>query len=151
MNDAVITKSALSRMLSLKIKVSGQELFARFRGDGFIVASALGSTAYGLSAGGPILHPALKNLSLTPVCPQTLAHRSVILSGEETVSLEVLEGGGSAYLTDDGQEGVEIAPGTRVEVSRAQKPLKFLVPTEMAPGYADYFPVLREKLGFGGI
>ena len=150
LNDVVTTKSALSRMVWIKISVNGQALLQRFRGDGLIVASASGSTAYSLSAGGPILDPSLKNLIVTPVCPQTLAHRSVVLGEDARVEVEVLENTTSCHLTEDGQSGRDLAEGDRVEVTRAAQPVRFVVPKGLAALHEQYFLTLRSKLGYGG-
>lgn len=149
LNDIVVTRSTLSRLVWLRIFVDGKELISKLRGDGLIVASPSGSTAYSMSAGGPVMHPGLKNLMLTFVCPQSLAHRSVVLGSESTVRIEVLENDVPSFLTDDGQAGREMAAGQAVEVKRSGKPVKFLVPTRLAPQYGSFFRLLRDKLGFG--
>lgn len=150
LNDMVVSRSTLSRLVWLKITVDGLELLSRLRGDGVIVSSSVGSTGYSLSAGGPIAHPGLKNILLTPVCPQTLAQRSVVLGENSHVIVEVLDNDTPSYLTDDGQQGRELLSGQKVDIQRTEKPVRFLVPHLMAPRYGGYFQILRDKLGFGG-
>lgn len=150
LNDLVVSRSTLSRLVWLRIYVDGHELLSRLRGDGVIVSSSVGSTGYSLSAGGPIAHPGLKNIIITPVCPQTLAQRSVVLGENSRVRVEVLDNDTPSHLTDDGQQGREVMSGETVEIRRADKPIRFLIPHLMAPRYGDYFQILRDKLGFGG-
>jgi NAD+ kinase len=138
-----------SRLVWLRIFVDGGELFSRLRGDGFIVSSALGSTAYSLSAGGPVVDPLLKNILVTPICPQTLAHRSVLLGENAVVRVEVLDNDTPSYLTGDGQAGSEFGAGQSLEVRRAERPVLFCVPYKLAPAYREPFQALRGKLGFG--
>ncbi|MBS1985479.1 MAG: NAD(+)/NADH kinase [Bdellovibrionales bacterium] len=150
LNDLVVSRSTLSRLVWLRVSVDDRELFARLRGDGFIVSSASGSTAYALSAGGPVMHPSMKNLLLTPICSQSLAHRSVVLGEDSRVTIEVLDNDTPSNVTSDGQAGQEIASGSWVHVARAPKPVKFLIPEGLAPMNESFFHLLRVKLGFGG-
>ncbi len=145
LNDVVITKGALSRMIDLVASANGQ-LIARFKADGLIVASPTGSTAYNLSAGGPIVHPGVDALVLTPIAPHTLTNRPVVLPA--SVDLEIVVSGEPArspreetYVTFDGQVGDMLGPGDGVAIHRAPYALRLL-----KPATHTYFQVLRQKL-----
>ena len=144
LNDVVITKGALSRMIDLAAYADGQ-LIAHFKADGLIVASPTGSTAYNLSAGGPIVHPAVDAVVLTPIAPHTLSNRPVVLPA--SAALEIRRDGDArgereeTYVTFDGQIGDILGPGDRVAIHRARHALRLLKPTSGA-----YFQVLRKKL-----
>ena len=145
LNDVVITKGALSRMIDLVASADGQ-LIARFKADGLIVASPTGSTAYNLSAGGPIVHPGVDALVLTPIAPHTLTNRPVVLPA--AAAIEIVLAGELArspreetYVTFDGQTGDAIGPGDTVSIHRAPYELRLLKPSSHG-----YFQVLRQKL-----
>jgi NAD+ kinase len=127
LNDLVISKSALARMLKLRIAVSGT-FIATYAADGIIVASPTGSTAYNLAAGGPLVHPAVQVILLTPICPHTLNVRSLIIGDRETIDVEVEEDPREApLLTVDGQVGFELRPGDRVQFHRAEFSARLVV------------------------
>jgi NAD+ kinase len=142
LNDVVITRGALSRIIELAVTVAGS-FVARFHADGLIVASPTGSTAYNLSAGGPILHPAVDALVLTPIAPHTLSNRPVVIPASSPVLVTPMahDPDQEIVLTLDGQTGLALAPGDSVEVARHPRPLLLVkVPTQ------TYFDVLRRKL-----
>ncbi|MEZ4814123.1 MAG: NAD(+)/NADH kinase [Bdellovibrionota bacterium] len=147
MNDLVISKGSLSRMVSLKVSVNGSVLFAKLRGDGLIVATPVGSTAYSLAAGGPIVVPGLDGLLLTPILPHEIAQRPVILTSDSEIEIKVLEGPPS-YLTEDGQRTTELRAGQTLCIRRAEDAVHWLAPD--MEGVRDYFEILRSKLGLGG-
>jgi NAD+ kinase len=119
LNDLVISKSALARMLKLRIAVANT-FIATYAADGIIVATPTGSTAYNLAAGGPLVHPAVQVILLTPICPHTLNVRSLITGDRETIQVGVEEDHRDApLLTVDGQVGFELRPGDEVRFSRA--------------------------------
>jgi NAD+ kinase len=149
LNDFVITKGALSRMIDMRILIEGEPMFEPLRGDGLILSSPTGSTAYALSAGGPILHASLKNILLTPVCPHELTARSIVLSGETRVAVEIVGDKGRSYLTIDGQCGEELAPGTVLEVGLSRAPIRVLEPELAEWPSRRYHEQLRTKLGLG--
>ena len=151
LNDIVISRGAVSRMVPLKVSVDGQVLYRRVRGDGMIVATATGSTAYSLSAGGPVLYPTLKSILLTPVCPQDVASRPIVIGGWSRVDIEVLESKSKVHLTIDGQQGLELVAGDQLTLVRAQSPISCLVPKTPSRDSVShfYFERLRSKLGFG--
>jgi NAD+ kinase len=143
LNDAVITRSELSRVLDIEACIDGVSV-TTYHGDGLIVATPTGSTAYSLSAGGPILHPALDAIVLTPICPHTLSQRPIVLPPTVRVEARVVLREGRAQLTVDGQEGWTLEHGDRVTVRRSEHPAKFVV----SP-FRSRFEVLRSKLRWG--
>lgn len=145
LNDVVFTKGALSRMIELSVSVSGG-FVTKVRADGLIVATATGSTAYNLAAGGPIVHPEVDALILTPIAPHTLTNRPVVISG--TASVEVrphIEGRvDDIYVTYDGQSGYPLQKGDIIRVRKSDRVLRLV----KAPA-RSYFELLREKLKWG--
>ncbi len=142
LNDVVFTKGALSRMIQLSVSVSGG-FVTRVKADGLIVASATGSTAYNLSAGGPIVHPAVDALILTPIAPHTLTHRPIVIPGDSIVEVapQIDE---ETFVTFDGQSGFPLKPGDVVSVRKSERSLRLV----KAPA-RSYFELLREKLKWG--
>jgi NAD+ kinase len=143
LNDAVINKGALARIAELTTFID-DEYLTTYRADGLIVATPTGSTAYTLSAGGPIVYPTLRHLILLPICPHTLSNRPLILPETVTVAITLDEKGQDLYLTLDGQVGQALQPGDRVEVKSADYHLKLV----KSP-HRSHFEVLRTKLGWG--
>ncbi|HEV7498515.1 MAG TPA: NAD(+)/NADH kinase [Vicinamibacteria bacterium] len=143
LNDVVVTKSALSRIIELDVAVDGLFVSA-FRADGLIVSSPTGSTAYNLAAGGPILHPSLEAVVLTPICPHMLTNRPLVVSDLSTIEVRLRgEPGGEAHITLDGQRGFPLRGGDVVRVTRSARTIRLV----KAP--RDYFEVLRTKLKWG--
>jgi len=146
LNDAVLNREALARISTFQIDLDGRTV-AQFRADGVIVSTPTGSTAYNLSAGGPILHPQLPAIVVTPICPHTLAQRPLVVPGSTAIRVRVLESqrrDGGVYLTLDGQEGFPILPGLSVEVRSSASPVTLLRSPEI-----DHFDQLAEKLSWG--
>ena len=145
LNDVVFTKTALSRAIELSVSVSGG-FVTRVKADGLIIASATGSTAYNLAAGGPIVHPMVDALVLTPIAPHTLTNRPVVIPGNALV--EVLAHASSepddVFVTYDGQSGYPLHDGDTVQVRKSEQVLRLI----KAPA-RSYFEVLREKLNWG--
>jgi NAD+ kinase len=143
-NDVVITKGELARMIEFETYLDG-EFVNSMRADGIIVASPTGSTAYALSAGGPLLDPSLPAIALVPVCPHTLSHRPLVVSSDSVVEV-VLSGAPSqqAAASFDGQSSFHLADGDRVYVRRADNPVELIHPSRMR-----HYDVLREKLHWG--
>ena len=141
LNDVVISRGALSRILHLKTYIN--EVFVdSFPGDGVIVSSPTGSTAYSLSAGGPIVDPDMDSIILTPICPHTLYSRSFITSGNRTVKVVVDENySHEAMVTVDGQEGYTIIGGDIIEVKKSQYDVKMVMVNS-----PDFFNILRRKI-----
>ncbi len=145
LNDAVITKSALARIIELTLRVDGH-LVARFRADGLIISTPTGSTAYNLSAGGPILSPLLGVAVLTPICPHALSLRPIVVpdSGAIEVTLETPRE--EVYLTLDGQEGTSLSQGDTVSITRGKAAVKLIKVSERT-----FYDNLRGKLRWGGL
>ncbi len=143
LNDAVVTKSALARIIDVETRADGVEV-TTYHADGLIVATPTGSTAYSLSAGGPILVPGVGALVLTPICPHTLTQRPLVLPASVEIEIRVQPRGGEVQLTVDGQEGDLLQPGDVVRVRRAQHPVHLVVSPER-----NRFQVLRTKLRWG--
>lgn len=144
LNDMVISREGLTRLLRLEVQVSGENL-TRFAGDGIIVATPTGSTAYSLSAGGAIVHPKLDVLMVTPICPHSLALRSIVLGGNEkiTVKIQTDRKNERALLTADGQENLEIDDSFIVEIMRSSTSLKLVKSSKRS-----YFATLKENFRF---
>jgi NAD+ kinase len=141
LNDAVVS-SAVARLIEIEARADGR-LVSTYHADGLIVSTPTGSTAYSLSAGGPILLPSLAAFVLTPICPHTLTQRPLVLPDE--AELEIAPRAATpARLTVDGQEGEELAAGDRVRVRRSPHPVSLLVAPERSR-----FDVLRAKLRWG--
>jgi NAD+ kinase len=141
LNDAVVTKgSALARMIELDVRVDAEHI-ALFRSDGLIVSTPTGSTAYNLSAGGPVVEPTVEALVINPICPHILSLRPLVVRAD--CAIEVVLRAEEATLTRDGQVGTSLEPGDSVHIARAAHPARFV---EIAP---DHFETLRTKLGWG--
>lgn len=143
LNDAVITRSDLSRMIDLETRADGV-LVTTYHADGLIVATPTGSTAYTLSAGGPILMPGAHVFVLTPICPHTLTQRPLVLPEEGSIEIRVFPREGGAHLTVDGQAGATLERGDRVVVRSSPHPAEFVVSRDRSR-----YDVLRTKLGWG--
>ncbi|HLW69050.1 MAG TPA: NAD(+)/NADH kinase [Candidatus Binataceae bacterium] len=142
LNDVVIAKRELGRMLDLHV-VADHKTFCSYRADGLIVATPTGSTAYALSAGGPIVFPNLRVLVLAPICPHTLSNRPVVLPDAFELELRVKSDDHGAMLTCDGQESAQLGPADLIRVHRAKHPVS-LVRSAHA-----YFEIWRDKLRWG--
>jgi len=143
LNDAVITRSDLSRMIDLETRSDAVPV-TTYHADGLIVATPTGSTAYNLSAGGPILMPGSRVFVLTPICPHALSQRPLVLSESGALEIHVFPREGTAQLTVDGQVGCVLESGDVVTVEVAAHPAHFVV----SP-FLSRFEVLRTKLGWG--
>lgn len=145
LNDAVLNKEAIARISTFSIALAGK-VVSEFRADGVIVSTPTGSTAYNLSAGGPLLHPALAAVVVTPICPHTLTQRPLVVPDSTSIGLRVLDRGrrDGVHLTLDGQEGFPIPPECTVEVRASSSPVTLLRPPE-----SDHFDKLAEKLNWG--
>lgn len=144
LNDAVFSRGELSRLIRLTVRVDGESL-TEFNADGLIIATPTGSTAYSLSAGGPILAPESGSLVITPICPHTLTNRSVIVDDSAQIEVEATERDYPVYLTLDGRAPVRIETGSIVRVRKAAQSL----PLAALPG-VSFFSVVRQKLKWRG-
>ncbi|MCI0404032.1 MAG: NAD(+)/NADH kinase [Acidobacteria bacterium] len=143
LNDVVLHKSALARILDFDVSIDSG-FVSRIRADGLIVATPTGSTAYSLSAGGPIVLPNVEAMVVTPIAPHMLTNRPLVIPGTSQVELQVASPGESVYVTVDGQVGEELGAGARVRVRASDRPVRLVVPPTR-----DYFQVLRSKLHWG--
>ena len=144
LNDVVLQKLATGRMLDFETRVGGRYVNTH-AGDGIIIASATGSTAYALSCGGPIIEPHLDALVIAPICPHTLSDRPIVVSARSHIEIELLQRPDTrAQVTCDGAILGEIAPGDRLEVRAAAERI-----TLLHPAGHDYYRLLRSKLHWG--
>lgn len=143
LNEAVVTKGALARMIEIELSID-EDFVCRYRADGLIVATPTGSTAYSLSAGGPIVHPEVDSIILTPICPHTLSDRPLVVGDSCNVEMRLRGPAESVYLTLDGQKGVLMQSEDRVSIVRAKERLKLIQPHRKS-----YYEILRNKLKWG--
>ncbi len=143
LNDVVVSKGTLARMIELRIEIQGH-FVTNLRGDGLIISTPTGSTAYSLSAGGPIINPAVHSLIVTPVCPHTLTHRPIIVPDESEIDVTLTSNDEGAMATLDGQDGVALTQGDTVVIKASEFRTKLIPFPE-----TNYFSVLREKLKWG--
>jgi NAD+ kinase len=143
LNDAVISKSALARILDIELRVDGERI-ALYRADGLILSSPTGSTAYCLSAGGPIVHPGVNAIVAIPICPHSLTSRPLVIPGNLVLEVRVRNAAENVFLTLDGQEGFPLTRDDRIRVRRAYRGLHLVT----LPG-KSYFQILQRKLRWG--
>ena len=145
LNDVVINKGALARIIDLDVHINDQFL-TTFRSDGLIISTPTGSTAYNLSAGGPVLYPTLTNFVVTPICPFSLTNRPIILPDSDIVSIGMgKESEEEVSLTFDGQVGFDFSYGDRVVIHKSKNKIKLMKSPDQT-----YFEILRAKLMWGG-
>lgn len=144
LNDAVLSRGELSRLIRLRTRVNGESL-TEFNADGLIIATPTGSTAYSLSAGGPIMAPESGVLVITPICPHVLTNRSIIVSEDSLIEVEVSEPDYPVYLTVDGRDPSRVDVGSIVSIRKAGKTLPLAVMPD-----ASFFSVVRQKLKWSG-
>lgn len=143
LNDVVVNKGVLARIIDLETHIDDNYL-TTFKADGLIISSPAGSTAYNLSAGGPIVHPALGCIILTPICPHTLTNRPIILPEDRTIRVSLGSVYGEVYLTFDGQVGYQMIEGDVLEVRTSPYRLSLI----KSP-HRSFYQVLRSKLRWG--
>lgn len=143
LNDVVINKAAIARIIEIEVKLDG--LFVNsFRADGLIVATPTGSTAYNLSAGGPIVYPSMNAVVLTPICPFTLTNRPIVVPDTAEIELKLEDQNEGVVLTFDGQRGFPMEAGDRVVIKKSKTTFNLVQPANR-----NYFDVLRDKLKWG--
>jgi len=142
LNDAVINKGALARIIDLEVSVNSQPVLST-RADGLIISTPTGSTAYSLAAGGPILYPTLEAFIIAPICPHTLTNRPVVIPDRDEVEV-CLRRGTDVMLTVDGQVGMPLKQNDCLRIYRAESTLKLVLPFG-----STFFKLLREKLRWG--
>jgi NAD+ kinase len=140
LNEAGITRGTLSKMLMLNINING-EYFDSYNADGLLISTPTGSTAYSLSAGGPIINPRVDGILITPVCPHSLSARSLIVAGNEEIEVGIVNAFHDAYLTIDGQLGCEIEANDRIIIRKSSYVTKLIKVSNRS-----FYDVLRKKL-----
>lgn len=143
LNDAVINKSALARIIELVVTVDGHRV-ATYRSDGLIISTPTGSTAYNLAAGGPILNPQLPVVVVTPICPHTLTLRPIVVPDSASVELRLETSHEEVYLTLDGQEGAQIEYGDTIRLRRSNDVVRLVKTSDRT-----FYDSLRDKLRWG--
>jgi NAD+ kinase len=143
LNEAVVNKGALARMIDVELRID-EDFVCRYRADGLIVGTPTGSTAYSLSAGGPIVHPAVEAFVITPICPHTLTDRPVVVRDSSSIEMKLLASTESVFLTLDGQKGIVLQTTDTVRIARASEVLRLIQPLKKS-----YFEILRNKLKWG--
>ena len=144
LNDVVLHKWELARMIEFEASIDGNSINA-YRADGLVIATPTGSTAYSLSAGGPIVHPSLHAITLVPICPHTLNNRPLVISAGSEITLAINhEDAANSMITLDGQTRIRLQQGTAIRVKCYAKPV-----TLIHPNNYDYFDILRAKLRWG--
>jgi NAD+ kinase len=143
LNDIVITKGALAKIIDIKATV-GDEYLSTFKADGLIISTPTGSTGYSLAAQGPIVYPTMHSILITPICPHTLTFRPLVVPDSDVVRAELVSRETDVFLTIDGQVGFGLRERDVIEVRKADSTLRFF----RSP-FRDYFTVLRTKLKWG--
>jgi NAD+ kinase len=144
LNDAVLSRGELSRLVLLRTRVNGEAL-TEFNADGLIVATPTGSTAYSLSAGGPILDPESGVFVITPICPHVLTNRSIIVAEGSIIEIEASDPDYPVYLSVDGRKPIHVERGSIVTIRKAKKTLRLASLPD-----ASFFSVVRQKLKWSG-
>ena len=143
LNDAVITKGARSRIIDLETYI-GADYLCTYRADGLIISTPTGSTAYSLAAAGPILEPTLGAIVLAPICPHTLTNRPIVVPSDDTIRVALRSFGDTVILSPDGQQGVRLNNGDKVEARDYGLPVSLIkLPSR------SYYEILRDKLKWG--
>ncbi|RPI35211.1 MAG: NAD(+) kinase [Nitrospiraceae bacterium] len=143
LNDVVINKGALARIIDLETNINDRYV-TTYKADGLIISTPTGSTAYSLSAGGPILYPTLDSIVVTPICPHTLTNRPIVVPADSKIEIIIKSLSEDVVLTLDGQVGFALRMDDAVEINKSPFKTKLLIPVER-----DYFQVLRTKLKWG--
>jgi len=143
LNDAVLNKAALARIMDVVLRVDG-EYVTTYKADGLILSTPTGSTAYSLAAGGPIVYPTVESFVVTPICPHTLTNRPLVIPDTAKIEIDFQSEDAAVFLTLDGQIGIELARGDHIVVRKAQEKLRLVRPAKKT-----YFEILRSKLKWG--
>ncbi len=143
LNDAVLNKAALARIMDLELRVDG-EYVTTYKADGLVFSTPTGSTAYSLSAGGPIVYPNVEAFVVTPICPHTLTHRPLVIPDSANIEVDFQSEDEAVFLTFDGQIGIELSRGDTVRMRKAARKLLLV-----RPARKSYYEILRSKLKWG--
>ena len=143
LNDAVLNKAALARIMDLELRVDG-EYVTTYKADGLILSTPTGSSAYSLAAGGPIVYPTVECFVVTPICPHTLTNRPLVIPDSASIEVDFKAEDDTVFLTLDGQIGIELMRGDHIRVRKAAEKLLLVRPAKKT-----YYQVLRNKLKWG--
>jgi NAD+ kinase len=143
LNDVVVNKSALARIIEIEAYLDAQ-FVNLFRADGLIVATPTGSTAYNLSAGGPLIYPSMNAVVITPICPFTLSNRPIVVPDESVIEVRLMTDKEEVALTLDGQVGFPLRVDDRIVINKSKTTFNLVQPPNR-----NYFDVLRDKLRWG--
>jgi len=143
LNDAVVNKSALARIIEIETYLN-EQFVNSFRADGLIVSTPTGSTAYNLSAGGPVIFPSMNAVVITPICPFTLSNRPIVVPDDSLIEVRLKTGNEEVALTLDGQVGFPLQVGDRIVIRKSNTTFNLIQPANR-----NYFDVLRDKLKWG--
>ena len=143
LNDAVLNKAALARIMDVELRVDS-EYVTTYKADGLILSTPTGSTAYSLSAGGPIVYPTVEAFVVTPICPHTLTNRPLVIPDTAQIEIDFQSEDDAVFLTLDGQIGIELMRKDRIVVRKAPEKLRLVIPSKKT-----YYQVLRNKLKWG--
>jgi NAD+ kinase len=143
LNDVVVNKSALARIIEIETFLDGQFVNA-FRADGLIISTPTGSTAYNLSAGGPVVYPSMSAMIITPICPFTLSNRPIVVPDDSMIEVRLKTEHEEVALTLDGQVGIPMEAGDRILIRKSHSTFNLVQPANR-----NYFDVLRDKLKWG--
>lgn len=143
LNDVVVNKSALARIIKIEAYLD-QQFVNSFRADGLIVATPTGSTAYNLSAGGPVIYPSMNTVVITPICPFTLSNRPIVVPDDSLIEVRLMTDNEEVALTLDGQVGFPMKVGDRIVIRKSETTFNLVQPMNR-----NYFDVLRDKLKWG--
>jgi NAD+ kinase len=143
LNDAVLNKAALARIMDLELRVDG-EYVTTYKADGLILSTPTGSTAYSLAADGPIVYPTVEAFIVTPICPHTLTNRPLVIPDSALIEVDFKAEDDAVFLTLDGQVGIELLRGDHVRVRKAAQKLLLVRPAKKT-----YYQILRSKLKWG--
>jgi NAD+ kinase len=144
LNDVVINRGALARLAHIETHIDDHYL-TTYSADGLIVATPTGSTAYSLAAGGPVIHPAVPGIILTPICPFTLTNRPLIVPESANITIRLAKGSSDIILTFDGQKGLEINDKDKIYIQKDAHPIHLITLPER-----QYFDILKNKLKWSG-
>jgi NAD+ kinase len=144
LNDVVINRGALARLAHIETYID-EHYLTTYSADGLIVATPTGSTAYSLAAGGPVIHPAVPAIILTPICPFTLTNRPLIVPQSANITIRLAEGSSDIVLTFDGQKGLELNDQDEIQIKKGPHPLQLITLPER-----QYFDILKNKLKWSG-
>jgi len=145
LNDLVINKADVARIIEMSLFINGV-LVNEYRADGLIVATPTGSTAYSLAAGGPIVHPSLETMIITPICPQGLSNRPIVISDDSEIEIRINTDGERVSITYDGQIYHQLDTEKTITVKKSSTSTHLIVPKDK-----NYYALIREKLGWGGV